>query len=84
MDLQLVENWIWDRFASVADQTRLEWVELQHTLAERERYHTGEIAAPGALTCDNCGAELHFEKPGHIPPCPKCSGTLYRRPSPEA
>ncbi|MBA1146062.1 zinc ribbon-containing protein [Ectothiorhodospiraceae bacterium WFHF3C12] len=84
MDLQLVENWIWDRFSSVADRTRLEWVELQHELAEREFYHTGEIAAPGVLTCDNCGEQLHYKKAGHIPPCPKCNGTRFRRPEPES
>lgn len=83
MDLQMVENWIWDRFASVADQTRLDWYELQHSLAERELYHTGEIAAPGVLTCDGCANELHFNTAGHIPPCPKCNSTRYRRPAPE-
>jgi len=84
MDLQLVENWIWDRFSSVADKTRLEWLELENTLAEREFYHTGEIAGPGMLVCDSCGEELHYKKAGHIPPCPKCAGTRYRRPSPDA
>ncbi|MDN5871595.1 MAG: zinc ribbon-containing protein, partial [Nitrococcus sp.] len=36
MDLQLVENWIWDRFSSVADKTRLEWLELQQELQQHE------------------------------------------------
>ncbi len=80
MDLQLVENWVWDRFASVADRTRLEWIELQHQLQRAAEYHTGEIAGPGALVCDGCGETLQYSKPGRIPPCPRCHGTVYRRP----
>ena len=80
MDLRLVENWVWDRFASVADRTRLEWVELQHQLQRAAEYHTGEVAGPGALTCDGCGETLQYSKPGRIPPCPRCRGTVYRRP----
>lgn len=79
MDLQLVESWIWDRFASVADKTRLEWLELQHELQEWSEYHTGEIAGPGSLTCKNCGEIVHFKQAGHIPPCPKCRGSVYLR-----
>lgn len=79
MDLQLVESWIWDRFASVADRTRLEWLQLQRELGEAATYHTGEIAAPGALACRQCGEVLHFERAGHIPPCPRCRGTEFER-----
>jgi hypothetical protein len=79
MDIQLVENWIWDRFSSVADRTRLEWLELQRNLQEWSEYHTGEVAGPGALACKNCGETLTFKKPGHIPPCPKCRGSVFER-----
>ena len=80
MDLQLVENWVWDRFASVADRTRLEWIELQHQLQRAAEYHTGEVAGPGTLACEGCGETLQYTKPGRIPPCPRCHGTVYRRP----
>ena len=44
-------------------------------------YRTGEITAPGVLECSECGEELHFEKTGRIPPCPKCSATRFQRKS---
>lgn len=79
MDLQLVENWIWDRFSSVADQTRLEWQAFNRELQAASRYHTGEITGPGALVCRECGETLHFKRAGHIPPCPSCHGTRFER-----
>ncbi|WP_435104787.1 zinc ribbon-containing protein [Arhodomonas sp. AD133] len=79
MDVQLVENWLWDQFSSVADRTRLEWLQFQQWLERAAEYHTGEIAGPGALHCTDCGETLTFTKAGHIPPCPKCRGTVYRR-----
>lgn len=42
-------------------------------------YKTGEISHGGYFTCSNCGAEIHLKKPGHLPPCPKCSKTEFRR-----
>lgn len=79
MDMTLVESWIWDRFSSVADRTRLEWLEFQHELARAAEYHTGEVAGPGALACRACGDVLNFEKAGRIPPCPRCQGTIFER-----
>jgi len=79
MDLQLVENWIWDRFSSVADQTRLQWQALNRQLQAAARYHTGEVTGPGTLVCRDCGEVLHFKRTGHIPPCPKCHGSRFER-----
>ncbi|WP_440995969.1 zinc ribbon-containing protein [Arhodomonas sp. SL1] len=79
MDVQLIENWILDRFTSVADRQRLEWLEFEQFLERASEYHTGEIAGPGRLRCRNCGETLTFTRPGHIPPCPKCHGTVYSR-----
>jgi hypothetical protein len=42
-------------------------------------YNTGEISGPGLLTCTDCGAELHLERPSRIPPCPKCHKTDFRK-----
>lgn len=44
-------------------------------------YHAGELTGPGTLVCDQCGEKLRFEKPDRIPPCPKCGGTVFHRPS---
>ncbi|MDR9432245.1 MAG: zinc ribbon-containing protein [Spiribacter sp.] len=79
MDLQLVENWIWDRFCSVADQTRLQWQAFNQELQAAARYHTGELTGPGTLVCRECGERLHFERVGHIPPCPSCHGSRFER-----
>ncbi|EAR21891.1 zinc ribbon-containing protein [Nitrococcus mobilis] len=81
MDLQLVENWIWDRFSSVADRTRLEWMALQRELQQQQTsdYYAGEVAGPGALTCSNCGAVIRFTQAEPIPVCPQCQGSVYRR-----
>ena len=78
MDLQLIEAKIMDMLGSIADRTRVEIAEIAARAAVRER-HTGEIAGPGVLACSNCGEELHFKTSGHIPPCPKCKSTSFRR-----
>lgn len=85
-----LENWVKDElafaetqfaevFATLADKTRLEL----DALAERARkvgiWHTGEITNIGKLYCQNCDEVLHFKKPGHIPPCPKCKGTEFKK-----
>lgn len=82
MDARLVESWIWDRFSSVADQTRLEWMALEQEAQQQPRqYHTGEIAGPGTLICSNCDEAIQFREPGRIPPCPNCRGSTYLRTS---
>lgn len=81
MDLQLIEDWLWDQFSSVADKTRLELMELQRTLNEPEHYRAGEVAGPGALTCTRCGEQLRFERVGVITACPNCQNTEFVRPA---
>lgn len=85
-----LKNWIKDElsfaevefaemFANLADKTRLEL----DALAERARqvgvWRTGEITNVGMLYCQKCDEVLHFKKPGHIPPCPKCKGTEFKK-----
>lgn len=67
-----------DLFGKAADKTTVELIELE-TEAESTVYHTGEITGPGTLVCTKCGEKLHFKKPGHIPPCPKCHATEFVR-----
>jgi len=80
MDLQLIEDWLWDRFVSVADKTKLELMELQNELAGPRLYRSGEIAGPGTLVCTHCSNELQFTRVTHIPHCPKCDRTEFVRP----
>ncbi len=79
-DLSLIGDRIRELFSQAADQTTIELKQLQGQ-AERAGYHTGEITGPGTLVCDKCGEELHFYKPGRIPPCPKCHATVFHRKS---
>ena len=54
---------------------------LQEILKLKEQapeYRTGEITGPGTLLCSECGEQLHFHRPGHIPPCPKCRSNSIR------
>ena len=46
---------------------------------EKLVYKTGEITSAGTLTCQACGEKLHIKNSGHVPPCPKCKGTLFSK-----
>ncbi len=78
-DIEQVEDRLLEVVSRVADKTRLEQLELNQTLAEDPPYHSGEITGPGTLYCSGCGQAVHFHEPGHIPPCPKCHGSTFRR-----
>ena len=77
-DIALIKDRLRDMFLLAADQTTKELFELKFR-AQASEYHTGEITGPGTLLCDQCAEKLHFHKPGHIPPCPKCKGTRFHR-----
>jgi len=42
-------------------------------------FKTGEITSAGSLTCMDCGKSMQLKKTGHIPPCPKCANTKFRK-----
>jgi isocitrate dehydrogenase len=46
---------------------------------EKLTYKTGEVTSAGTLTCQACGQAVHLKQTGHVPPCPKCSGTLFSK-----
>ncbi len=77
-ETRLVGERFAELLAQAADQTLVQ-LELLREQAELAGYHTGEITGPGVLVCDRCGEELHFHKPGRIPPCPRCGGTSFHR-----
>lgn len=81
LDMELIENRLWEFFSHAADQTSLELLQLKDQAHNASEYHTGEITAPGVLECTACKGELHFKKAGHIPPCPKCRGKVFSRKS---
>ncbi len=54
-----------------------------HSLSDRTKqaltYKTGEMTTAGTLTCKACGQQVHLKHTGHVPPCPKCSGTVFSK-----
>ncbi|MDZ7749830.1 MAG: zinc ribbon-containing protein [Halofilum sp. (in: g-proteobacteria)] len=79
IDLSMVEQGLLDLFVRAADRTRLEYEAFSRELQEGPIYRSGEMAGPGTLRCSNCGQLMHFHEPGHIPPCPRCHKTEFRR-----
>jgi len=54
-----------------------------HSLSDKTKkaltYKTGEMTSAGTLICQACGQNVHLKATGHVPPCPKCNGTLFNR-----
>ncbi len=78
-DVGLIESRLLELFTGVADQTRLGLLALERQAQLASEYHTGEITGIGTLCCAACGEALHFHTTRHIPPCPKCRGTNFKR-----
>lgn len=78
-DLEYAESRFAEMFANMADKTRTELDKLAERARQVGVWHTGEITSVGVLYCQQCGEALHFEKPGHVPPCPKCKGTVFKK-----
>ena len=74
-----MQNRMLEMFAGMADQTSQALKGFADQARHASLYNTGEITAPGVLQCTECGELLHFEKTGHIPPCPKCNATTFQR-----
>jgi len=80
-DVEQIERKIWDSLSLLVDKTTIELEQLKARANRLGEWHTGEITGPGTLECIACGKLLHFHKTGHIPPCPKCHATVYKRPA---
>lgn len=78
-DMELLEREFLERFLTVADQTRVEWLEFERQSKQPPVYRTGEMTTAGTLECLACGQQMRFKRPGHIPPCPHCGGTEFQR-----
>jgi len=50
---------------------------LSDITKETLTYKTGEMTTAGTLTCQACGQKVHLKETGHVPPCPKCTATLF-------
>jgi len=78
-DVEQVEARTLEAFKQLADQTTVELKQLEQQATAVGEWRTGEITGIGTLVCKGCGEELHFHKTGHIPPCPKCHGSVFKR-----
>ena len=78
-DLEFAEYKFAELFADLAETTRSKLDEFAEHARQVGEWHTGEITGVGILECKSCGEKIHFKTAGHIPPCPKCQGTVYRK-----
>jgi len=64
------------RILAATAETLSEWAEKSEKQVEHK---TGEVTSAGTLTCKACGNSIHLSGTGHVPPCPKCHKTLFRK-----
>ena len=79
LDIDIIEQKVLELFLSVADKTRIELEQLSHPSCEISTYNAGDVTGPGTLFCQTCGQMIHFNTTDHIPSCPKCHGTQFKR-----
>ncbi len=79
-DIELLEDRLRENLFAAADQTTLALNALRMA-ARAAEYHSGEITGPGTLVCDACGERVQLRHAGRVPPCPKCRGGRFHRPS---
>lgn len=65
--------------ATVLELTSNALHSLSDKAKEKLTYKTGEVTSAGTLTCQACGQKVHLKETGHVPPCPKCNGTLFNK-----
>lgn len=80
LDLALLERQLRDLLFSIADQTRLDTLELEHKLDhDPGQYVSGEIATAGVLRCVNCEHMVCLVETSHIQPCDACGSHYFER-----
>jgi Zn finger protein HypA/HybF involved in hydrogenase expression len=65
--------------ATVLELTGNAFHSLSSKTKETLAYRTGEMTSAGTLTCQACGQTVQLKKTGHVPPCPKCNGTRFKK-----
>ena len=79
LETELIEDSILDLLPPLVDETRLALDDIARKALELGEWHTGEIVSPGILECKQCQHQLHITKTGHIPPCPHCHNSHFKR-----
>lgn len=66
-------------FLAQAAKAVSDWLEGVGGRLERRTYRAGEMTYGGVLECTSCGERLVLDQPAHLPECPKCRGSEFRR-----
>jgi hypothetical protein len=69
------------QFLAHAASASGEWLREAGTRLEHPRYRTGEMTDAGTFECTACGERVELDTPAHLPPCPRCRRTEFRRAS---
>ncbi len=68
-----------ERFLTDATVAVGDWLQQASDKLKTQTYHSGEMAASGALECTACGEHIVLNTPAHLPACSKCRNTEFRR-----
>ena len=81
LDLSLIEQRLKELLFSVADKTRVDYLELDQKIHNREagQYISGEVATAGVLRCVECGHMRCLTRTDHITPCEACNSHYFER-----
>jgi hypothetical protein len=81
LDMSLLEQQLADRLLSVADQTLVDTLTLQHKLDNKTagNYIAGEVATAGMFQCLNCGHMRCLTATSHLEICDACGSHYYER-----
>lgn len=75
--------WVWrdrgSQFLEKAATAVGDWIQQARGRIGPQTYHTGEIAASGTLECTTCGGRVELTTAAHVPLCPNCRKTEFRR-----
>lgn len=55
------------------------WLEKVGQKLDHQTYAAGDITHGGAFECQSCRARVELPRAGHIPRCPGCQGTTFKR-----
>jgi len=79
-DIELLENFALDSFLNIADKTRVELAQLAQNAEQYSHpYKSGDLTAPGTLSCKKCNKVIAFKSTSVIPQCPECGAETFIR-----
>lgn len=68
-----------NQFLTNASSALGDWLREASEPLKQRRYRAGEMAASGTLECTACGERIVLDTLAHVPPCPKCRKSEFRR-----